>query len=149
MLALDDRQRRFVLFRVHAGYNASKAAEAAGYSDSSDGYLRVQGHRLMRSKAVVAGMREEAERRLEGMHAEAIIGMSKLMRHKDAKVRKDTFDSILDRTGLGRKTTQDIRVEHTETRSTKELLDAMRKLLPAPKETVEGEFEVVSDSATE
>ncbi len=74
----------------------------------------------------------------------AVLRQKEHLRSDDLNVSQKAIDSVLDRTGLGRRTTQDIRVEHVETRSTADLLAAVRKLLPAP--AIEGEFrEVVAD----
>ncbi len=150
MLALDERRRKFVLFRVHHQKNAWQAAKAAGYSDSTEGYLRVQGHRLMRDKSVIAAMREEAERHLDSVAVLAILGLGKLVESKNEKIRSAAIDSVLDRTGYARKVTQDIRVEHTDSRSTAAILGELRRLMPAaPLPMIEGKFEEVADGSQE
>lgn len=145
MLALDERARKFVLLRVHARKNPTQAARLAGYSTKTDGYLRVQGHRLMRQKAVAAALTEEAEKKFATAKAMALVGLADLVESKDAKTRSIAIDSVLDRSGVGRRTVQDIRVEHTDSRSTAELLELanrFQKMLPKP---IEGEFTEVKD----
>ncbi len=130
MLALDDRAQKFVLLIIHAGKNPTQAAKLAGYSDKTHGYLRVQGHRLMRQRAVIAALQEEAEKHLGGLQPLAIVRLGKNLLSKNGKISAAAVDSILDRTGISRKTTQDIRVEHVDNRSTGDLLASLRHLMP-------------------
>lgn len=75
----------------------------------------------------------------------AVMGMKRLVRSADEKVQQKAIDSVLDRTGFGRSTTQDIRVEHVDKRSTAELLEMVRANLQAPAKVIEGEFKAVTD----
>lgn len=149
MLALEERQRKFVTLRVWEGKNPTQAARGAGYAGKTDGYLRVQGHRLSRSLKIIAAMREESERLFSGAAPLAIAGLVRQLDSKNVKLRAAAIDSVLDRTGYGRKTTQDIRVEHVDTRSTAELLALVAKLAGVPAvPAIEGKFEEVRDGAT-
>ena len=129
MIALNQQQRRFVVGWVRSkGKNAAAAARAAGYSDSSEA-AKVSAHRLLRQANVLAALKEEADRQLDATAVLAILHLGGLVEHKEPKVRAAAIDSVLDRTGYGRKTTQDIRVEHVDNRSTAEIAAAMAKML--------------------
>lgn len=150
MLALDDKRRRFVVGWVrNRGKNAAAVARASGFSDKSEG-AKVQAFRLLRQPKILAALKEEAERQLDATAALAILHLGGLVEHKDPKVQQAAIDSVLDRKGFGRRTTQDIRVEHVDTRSTAELLAEVRRLtggalaLPVIETTAE---DVVHDQA--
>lgn len=145
MLALDERRRKFVLAVVWLGKNQTQAAKLAGYATKSEVYSRVQGFRLMRSPRVVAALREEAERRFGASIPLALVGLCDGIGKGSKKDRAAAVDSILDRAGYGRTTRQDIRVEHVDQRSTAELLDAVRRLMPAGAPVIEGAFRTVDD----
>lgn len=131
MLALDSRQRRFVVGWIGTrGKNAARVARAAGYSDKHDA-CKVRAHYLIHNPKILLALKEEADRTLDGTAVLAILGLTDLVGEKDAKIRAAAIDSVLDRTGYGRKTTQDIRVEHVDTRSTAELLAAVQHMISA------------------
>jgi len=143
MLALTEQQRRFVLGWIADGgkNKASKVAAAAGYSTKS-GSNRVQAHLLLRSDKVQAAIKEEAERHFGTIVAvKAILRLGELVDSKDVKVSASAVDSVLDRTGYSRRTTQDIRVEKVDARGTAELLKAIenikQKALPVIDTTAE------------
>lgn len=148
MMALDERARKFVVLRVYHKKNPTQAAKGAGYSSKTDGYLRVQGHRLMRSARVIAALREEAERRMGGATAMALVGLAEAVETGKGRNKTAAQIEVLDRFGFGKKTVQDIRVEHVDTRSTAELLAAVRQMLPGP-EVVAGTFKEVADADAE
>ena len=128
MLALSAQQRRFVVGWIGTrGQNGARVARAAGYSDHLDA-AKVQACRLVQNPKVLAALREEADRRLDGIAVLAILGLGDLVQSKDEKIKSAAIDSALDRTGYSRRTQQDIRVEHTDKRSTAELLAAVRSL---------------------
>jgi hypothetical protein len=130
MLAIDARQRRFVVGMIGTGCkNAARVAKAAGYSDSS-GAAKVTAHRLMRQPRVIAALREEAERRFDTVAVEALIGLGDLVKSKNPKARVAAIDSVLDRAGYGRRSVQDIRVEHVDSRSTAQILADLQRLMP-------------------
>lgn len=129
MLALTAQQRRFVVGWLAArGKNAARVARAAGYADSSES-AKVSAHRCLQNPKVIAAMKEEAERQFDGIAALAIVALRDQIGNSDPKVRQAAIDSALDRTGFGRKSSQDIRVEHSDTRSTAELLAAVQQLM--------------------
>lgn len=135
MLALNAQQRRFVVGWIGSGgKNAARVARAAGYAEGS---AKVKACINLRNPKVIAALREEAERRFDTIAVEAILGLGDLAKSEDEKVRASAIDSILDRTGYGRKTTQDIRVEHVDNRTTAELMAAARLMLPVIDTTAE------------
>lgn len=141
MLALTAQQRRFVVGWIAArGKNASRIARAAGYQ--GEVAARVNAHHLIRNPKVLAALKEEADRQLDAAAVLAVLGLHDLMGSKNEKVRLEAVNSALDRTGYGRRTTQDIRVEHVDSRSTEDLMRLVQQFsqgaLPGP--AVEGEF---------
>lgn len=144
MLALDERQRKFVFnWLGNVGRDGAKAAREAGYSDEKDG-AKVRAHRLLRSPRIIAALKEEADRDVGLLR---VIAQMKLKQQVMAKKPKlAVIDSALDRTGFGRQTTQDIRVEHVDNRSTAEILAEVRRLMPkAEIPAIEGAFTEVKD----
>lgn len=130
MLALTPMARRFVVGWVGTrGKNAARVARAAGYSVNR---AKVTACNLLRSEKILLALKEEADRRLDGIAVLAILGLGDLVTSKNEKVKAAAVDSVLDRTGYGRRSTQDVRVEHVDSRSTAELLAAV-KLLMGPK----------------
>lgn len=148
MLALTVLQRRFVVGWIGTrGKSGSRVARAAGYSDKS-GAAKVIAHHLIRNPKIIAALKEEADRHLDGTAALAILGLSDLVGNKNPKVRAAAIDSVLDRTGYGRKSTQDIRVEHVDSRSTEELLASVRRMMGATSVAViDGTCEEIDGAA--
>jgi hypothetical protein len=130
MTALDERARKFVVLRVWHGKNPTQAAKGAGYSAKTSGYLRVQGHRLMRQEGVIAALKEEAERRMGGATAMALVDLAGRVESKQVKLKVPAGIEALDRFGYGKKTTQDIRVEHVDTRTTAQIIAELQRLSP-------------------
>lgn len=127
MLALSAQRRRFVVGWIGVrGKNASRVARAAGYSAIS---AKVTACNLLRDPKILAALKEEADRRLDGIAVLAILGLGDLVTSRNPKVKAAAVDSVLDRTGYGRRSTQDVRVEHVDSRSTAELLAAVRQMM--------------------
>ena len=143
MLKLTEQQRRFVVGWLGArGKNAARVARAAGFSSSSRADA-VSAHRLLHNPKIIAALKEEAERQFDGIGALAIVALRDQIGSSDPKVRQAAIDSALDRTGYGRKSMQDIRVENVESRPTDELLTEIKELLERKKAPViEGRAEV-------
>src|SRR5215472_15384220 len=74
MLALEPRQRRFVLGYLGDPSDHSRCAEAAGYSTKSDGH-RVAAHRMIRNPKIIAAIKEQADKTL---NSNAFIAVSAL-----------------------------------------------------------------------
>jgi phage terminase small subunit len=130
MLALTAQQRRFVMGWIAArGRNASRVARAAGYQ--GEVASRVNAHHLIRNPKVIAALREEADRQMDANGVIAVFRLADLLDSSDKKIRQVAIENALDRSGYGRKSTQDIRVEHTDNRSTAQILAEIQKLLPA------------------
>ncbi len=147
MLALTDRQRRFVRGYLKSGAkNATRVARQAGFEMDGEG-TKTHAYWLLHNVKVIAAMREEKERDLNGpMVIHAITQLELLAKTGDKKVKAKAIDSILDRTGFGRQTNQQIsmQVEHVDTRGTVEIMAELRKLLPnAGLPVIEGEYETV------
>lgn len=141
MLALDARQRRFVVGWLGTrGKNGARVARAAGYSSHKEAD-KVQACRLLHNPKILAALKEEADRTLDGTAVLAILGLTDLVGNEDVKVRAAAIDSVLDRTGYGRKTSQDIRVDHTDSRTTAQIMAALQqfapKMLPVIETTAE------------
>lgn len=150
MLALTPQQRRFVIGWIGTrGKSGARAAKAAGYSDEGEA-CKVRAHGLLRNEKVLAALKEEADRRLDSIAIMAVLGLEDLLGSKNPKVRQIAIDSALDRTGYGRKTTQDIRVEHVDKRSTAEILAEVRRLMPpSALPVIEGEVLETADAEGE
>lgn len=146
MQALVEKQRKFVFAWVRSGgVEPTKCARAAGYSDASEG-CKVAAFRLLRSEKVQAALREEADRTLNRHAVVAILGLGDLLNSENEKIRLQAIENVLDRTGYGRKTFQDITVEHTDGRSTDALLAALEAYAAgrrAPKQ-IEGSASAVT-----
>jgi phage terminase small subunit len=82
MLALSPAKRRFALAAVM--YPLAKdwqIAKAAGYSDRSHGALRVTAHRLFHDEAVLAAIKECADKEIRGSAMLGIATIKKIARH--------------------------------------------------------------------
>lgn len=127
MLALTVARRRFVVGWIGTkGKNAARVARSAGFSAQR---AKVTACELLRDPKILAALKEEADRRLDGIAVLAILGLGDLVTSKNEKVKAAAVDSVLDRTGYGRRSTQDVRVEHVDSRSTAELLAAVQAMM--------------------
>lgn len=144
MLALDPRQRRFVIGWIRTrGKNAARVAAAAGYSTHLESH-KVQACRLLRKATTLAAIKEEADRRLDSVAVLALLRLEDIVENPEHSDHLKAVDSLLDRGGYSRKTQHSVNVQHTDSRSTAELLEAVRGLLPAPPKVIEGEFHQVA-----
>lgn len=116
MRALTEKQRLFVAaLRGQRRQNFTAAAKAAGYGVGSYGALRVRAHMLARNEAVVAAIREEAQRNLD---ASPLLATSVLIQivgnpKETTKERRAAAVALLDRSGHG--VSQNINVNKTVT----------------------------------
>lgn len=137
-MALTELQRRFVVeWFIGECRDAATAARRAGVSDAGEG-CKVYASRALRNEKVVAAIREESGRHLGALTGLAVMNLKRSLRSNKPQVYERATESVLDRGGFGRSTTQDIRVEHVDSRSTAELLKLAQQfsqqgLLPAPK----------------
>lgn len=117
MLALTELQQRFVICLLESGNaNATAAAEAAGYSNSSRNMLRVQAHQLMHSEKILNAMAEHARQHLR---TGAFIGIRAVMEIASNPTHKDQLKaamSLLNRIGLHELTEHKVTVEHTDSK---------------------------------
>lgn len=115
----NERMRKYVLIRVMQGRpNFAKAAELAGYSPESEGYLRVQGHRLERDPNIQSAIHEESLRQarhnLGSMLVRASERVGEVMENPQVKAG-DTLKAaeiIMDRMGLHAVSEHKSTVEH-------------------------------------
>lgn len=108
-----DMQRRFVRALCETGgTNYTLAARMAGYT-GNDQTINVTAHRLAHDPAILAALREEADRRLR---SGAILGASVLIEIAGDTMHKDRYRAaveLLNRAGLQVINEQKITVEHT------------------------------------
>lgn len=122
MLALNMRQRLFVIAMLDSGSSASQtnSARLAGYADEGVG-IRVRGHRLAHSPKVQAAILEEASKRLQAgtlVASGVLLEIASNPKARDAD-RLKAAAMILDRGGLGAVSEQRISVTHTDNRAEK------------------------------
>ncbi len=111
MLALNEKQRRFVCAMVFIG-DAKKAYAWAGYKISTPGSAQACSSRLSNMDGVAAAIQEEGERRLKFGRSLAITGLLQMaspLGTASEKVRLKALTELADRTGFTSKT------EHTLT----------------------------------
>lgn len=148
MGACTEMQRAFVLALVQGNTpeRPSIAAKEAGYSEPS-----VSAHQLMRSRKVLAAIREEADKRFG---ASALIGVKALVDIANDPQHKQRFQAaqaLLDRAGLQVVAKQEIVVKDDRMQSLSvdqlmaELRDSAKRLgLVKPEDfaqnAIEGEF---------
>jgi hypothetical protein len=153
MLACNPGQRRFVLAALQFPTGKDwQLAKAAGYSQSSHGYLRRVAHSLKHNEKVIAAMREEADKQLR---SNALLGVSviaKIARTDGHRDQLKAAEALADRVGFHRMTEHKVSVEHKRpqdiidlaVRLAKEIGVAEEKLLGHNRAAVlEGEFVVV------
>ncbi len=112
MRALNPAQRRFALAAVM--YPLAKdwqIAKAAGYADKSYGSLRVTAHRLFHDEAVLAAIRECADKEVRSGAMLGIATIKKIVRND---MHRDQFKAAALLAGLNRFTVdQNINVNQT------------------------------------
>lgn len=161
MQALQPRQRSFVYALVECGGNYSEAAAAAGYgSESKDpatkaATCRVAGHRLAHHPAVLAAIKEEAERRLQSALLIATSELVKMAQDPFSKHQYKAAVALLDRGGMPIVHRQEIDVRHTKSDQEirKEVLEFCKVLNLDPQRLLghvatDAEFEVVTSAGS-
>jgi phage terminase small subunit len=156
MRALNTSQRRFALAAVQFPLAKDwQIARAAGYSDFSNGALRVTAHRLFHDEKVLTAIHELAIKEIRGSALLGIATIKKIARYDG---HKDQMKAAVHLVGLaGHTVEQKISVQQTVTDTTdKGIEDRIRraaeklvklghdpsKLLRLP-EPIEGEFQVI------
>lgn len=143
MLALNERQRKFVCALGVFGGDIQKAYAYAGYEAKAPGSLSAAAARLHTSEGVVAAIREETIRRLGSVQLTAVSTIAELaspLHNKDNKLRFAAAKDILDRVGLAGITEHRIVVK--DDRTTQNILEAIRELTGSrvvPMQLLEGE----------
>jgi phage terminase small subunit len=103
MNALVPMRRKFVQALMNQGTrNATQAAAAAGYSQESQGSLRVQAHDLMHDEAVQEAIQEEARRRITTMLPLALETVASIMENpqEGGATRLKAATTVMDRSGV-------------------------------------------------
>lgn len=156
MLALNEKQRRFVINVLELGGSVRKYEDCvirAGFEGNAN-YIRQIAFRLVHDQRVQDAFIEESKRRLK---AGAVMAVSRLLEiaEEDGVSTKDrlrALEMILNRTGFPTQTEQKVIVEHTMSDSelraritnlSKELGLPIEKLLPPP--AVDAEFVEITD----
>lgn len=116
MLALNDRQRNFVVALLETGSaNHTEAAAMAGYSGDR-ATLQVTGHRLAHDDRVLEAIREEAHRRMRSSAILASSALVEIISNREGEETKDrlkAIDMLLNRVGLHGTTEHKTTVTHT------------------------------------
>lgn len=100
MLALTERQRRFVLELVADPLlSRAEAARRAGYSDHLE-RAKVTGHHLIHDQRVIDAMHEQAGKRLWAISMKAALRVDQMLDSADEKVALKAAVAVLDRTGF-------------------------------------------------
>lgn len=123
---LTEQQRIFVDTYVELGGGRgapAAAARKAGYSEASIHSLASQ---LLRNERVLSAIKRLTDRKFR---AGAVMALSALIHIAEngttEAARLKAAEGILDRTGFGPRSTQDMNVNLTDTRSQKEVIDAI------------------------
>ena len=157
MMALSEKQRRFVLELVADPLmSRAEAARLAGYSDSSEA-AKVSAHRLMHDQRIIEAMHEQAGRRLWAISMKAAYRVDQMLDSEDPKIMLKAAVAVLDRTGFGAQ--QNININQTVrdegSKAILKRIEALADRLGVPvagllgskpaSPVVEGEFSEVSD----
>lgn len=153
MLALSERQQRFVLELVADPLlSRAEAARLAGYSDVAEG-AKVTGHRLMHDQRIIDALHEQAGKRLWAISMKAAYRVEQMLDSDDERVALKAAVAVLDRTGFGAQ--QNININQTvRDESSKGILKRIEVLadrlgVPAAgllgPPVVEGQFSEVKD----
>lgn len=112
MLALTPMQRRFAMAAVL--YPLAKdwqIAKAAGYSDKSNGFLRLCAHRCFHDERILAAIKECADKEARGS---GMLGLATMKRIARLDGHKDQFKAAMTLAGLaGLTVAQNINVNQT------------------------------------
>lgn len=126
MQALTDKQRAFVhAYLEYPSAAASALAARAGYSESSENYLRWIGHRNMHNEGVIAAINEEASKRLRSAGLIAVSAVTKIALNEQHKDHLKAALAIMDRTGHHALSEHKVTVDDKRPQSKKELVAAV------------------------
>lgn len=124
MLALNERQRRFVCAALVFDCNLPAAYKFAGYEVTTPGAAQACSSRLHNQPNIQAAFVEENNRRL---HVQGSVIAVKRLIEKASLGNVPAINSILDRTGYHAKTEQIVHV--SDERTAKDILEGVRQLL--------------------
>jgi phage terminase small subunit len=153
-----DRQRAFVVALLDLGTsNATRAAQAAGFSEENRNAAKVTAHRLMHDESIQAAILEEAKRRINAGATAAVTHLLAIAENPEHKDQLKAIGMVLDRSGLHATTEHKVTVENTTEsealRRIHEKLEAMglpveeRKSLLKKAGVVDVDFVEVTDGA--
>jgi phage terminase small subunit len=115
MRELNVSQRRFVVAALTFPTGKDwQIAKAAGYSDRSHGALRVCAHRLFHDEKVIAGLHEEASKRLRSSSVLAVSVLMKIARTDGHRDQLRAAEGLLNRTGLHETSEHRVSVTHQD-----------------------------------
>lgn len=142
MLALSDRERRFVWAYLQNGGVGSDAARTAGFSDKGEG-CKVRACEMLQRDRVIEAMHEVAWKSMRGLSLVAIMETEKILRVGTAGDKLKAAFGILNRTGFGER----MQVEHhhsgsIEVSHTDAALEALSylKSMDVPREKLVQQF---------
>lgn len=118
MLALNERQRRFVCALAIFGCEPERAYAWAGYNVKTPGSLQANASRLHNTEAVQEALREEATRRFNSaplMVMSGLLEMCSPVHNPDRKLRLKALQDAADRLGYGAKTEHVVTVKDDRT----------------------------------
>lgn len=124
LLALNERQRKFVCALAAFGGNLARSYLYAGYTAKNEATANACASRLHTRADVKAAIAEEMDRRLK-THG-VVIAMSRLIEKADMG-NVQAINSILDRGGFHTKTEQTITVK--DERTANEILGRVKELM--------------------
>jgi len=140
MMALGDRERRFVWFYCMNNGNATQAAKDAGYSNVAEG-ARVRAFELMHRQKILDAIGEAGRQMFKGLLVPAIAAMRAMIDRPDHPDHAKMVNSALDRLGLAGSSnvnvnmnvSGEVTVNHTDA-----ALEDLRRLLllRVPRETL-------------
>lgn len=148
MLALNERQRKFVCALLVFDCNMGAAYQYAGYGATNENSAQACASRLANSANVQAAIQEENRRRLNLQGS--VIAVKRLV-EKAMSGNVPAMNSILDRTGYSVKTEHTVNV--VDDRSAKDVFAEVLRLcnsnnipsLPSPSPVIEAEFTEIPD----
>ena len=159
MLALSIPHRAFVIAKVRFGVTNGRAAELAGYSNSSRDVLKVKGYEIAHREDVQAAILEETRKVLKSYGPKAVRTLAKIMGDPSAENRDRIKASVelLNRASLAAVTEAHVTVDHrlSDSEYDRRLQSALqilgidaapeqvRKALIDKSNFVEAEYEVV------
>jgi len=147
MLALNDRQRRFVLAKCeNPSISHEGASRAAGYLGEGIN-ARVQGHRVATHPKVLAAMKEEAERMLNGDVLLATMALREIAKDTNHKDRAKVAMHIRAMAGLTEISRSEV-VHRVLTNDSEKIaaITALAKTLGLDPKTLLGQAGVVTDA---